>query len=100
MNPKTRQILLTTTPRDYYVELPFYEGCMDKLTHAGLYGIDCSMETLENLYDIEIDYYVRVNFSGFQDIVDALDGVEVYSDFAFTTTEGYYYDVESGFSVK
>ena len=92
VNPKTRQILLTTTPRDYYVELPFYEGCMDKLTHAGLYGIDCSMETLENLYDIEIDYYVRVNFSGFQDIVDALDGVEVYSDFAFTTTEGYYYD--------
>ena len=93
VNPKTRQILLTTTPRDYYVELPFYEGCMDKLTHAGLYGIDCSMETLENLYDVEIDYYVRVNFSGFQDIVDALDGVEVYSDYAFTTSGGgYYYD--------
>ena len=92
VNPKTRQILLTTTPRDYYIELPFYEGCMDKLTHAGLYGIDCSMETLENLYDIEIDYYVRVNFSGFQDIVDALDGVEVYSDMAFTSKDGYYYD--------
>ena len=93
VNPKTKQILLTTTPRDYYVELPFYEGCMDKLTHAGLYGIDCSMETLENLYDVEIDYYVRVNFSGFQDIVDALEGVEVYSDYAFTSSpEVYYFD--------
>lgn len=91
VNPKTRQILLTTTPRDYYVELPFYEGCMDKLTHAGLYGVDCSMQTLENLYGIDIDYYVRVNFSGFQDIVDALGGVEVYSDYSFTASAGGYY---------
>ncbi len=92
VNPQTRQILLTTTPRDYYVELPFYEGCWDKLTHAGLGGIECSIETLENLYDTEIDYYVRVNFSGFQDIVDALDGVEVYSEYAFTALEGQYFE--------
>ncbi len=91
VNPKTRQILLTTTPRDYYIELPFYDGCMDKLTHAGLYGVDCSMTTLENLYGIDIDYYVRVNFSGFQDIVDALGGVEVYSDYSFTASAGGYY---------
>lgn len=84
VNPNTRQIVLTTTPRDYYVELPFGEGCWDKLTHAGIYGIDCSMSTLEALYDLEIDYYARVNFSGFERIVDALGGVEVYSDYAFS----------------
>ncbi len=92
VNPTTKQILLTTTPRDYYVEQPIYDGTRDKLTHAGLWGIDCSMETLENLYDIDIDYYVRVNFSGFRDIIDALDGVEVYSEYAFSTSSGYYYD--------
>ena len=94
VNPNTRQILMTTTPRDYYVELPFGEGCWDKLTHAGNYGIDCSMQTLERLYDVEIDYYLRVNFSGFESIVDALGGVEVYSDYAFTSLHsGYYFDV-------
>lgn len=96
VNPSTRQIVLTTTPRDYYVELPFYSGCMDKLTHAGIYGIDCSIETLENLYDIDIDYYVRINFSGFQSIVEALGGVNVYSEYTFSTgkysfTQGYNY---------
>ncbi len=90
VNPKTKQILLTTTPRDYYVVQPVY-GSRDKLTHAGLWGVDHSMETLESLYDIDIDYYARVNFSGFQEIIDALDGVEVYSDYAFTTSDGMYY---------
>lgn len=97
VNPKTRQILLTTTPRDYYVELPFYEGCMDKLTHAGIYGIDTSMTTLENLYGIDIDYYVRVNFSGFESIVDALGGVEVYSEYSFSDYHGEYY-YEAGYN--
>ena len=93
VNPTTKQILLTTTPRDYYIELPFYSGCMDKLTHAGLYGIDISMQTLEDLYDIEIDYYVRINFSGFQNLIDALDGVTVYSEYDFTAYDGTHFDV-------
>jgi len=97
VNPKTKQILLTTTPRDYYVEQSVYEGARDKLTHAGLWGIDCSMETLENLYDIDIDYYVRVNFSGFEEIIDALDGVNVYSEYAFTTRGGSYF-FENGYN--
>lgn len=94
VNPKTKQILLTTTPRDYYVELASGEGRgrMDKLTHAGLYGIDCSMQTLEQLYGVEIDYYVRLNFSGFQSIVDALGGVEVYSEQAFCSLGGFWFD--------
>lgn len=96
VNPKTKQILLTTTPRDYYVELPFGEDCWDKMTHTGLFGIDCSIETLERLYDIDIDYYVRLNFSGFQGIVDALGGIEVYSDYSFYSLGGFYY--ESGYN--
>ena len=91
VNPNTRQILMTTTPRDYYVELPLGEGCWDKLTHAGNYGIDCSMQTLEALYDVEIDYYLRVNFSGFESIVEALGGVDVYSEYEFTATTGHYF---------
>lgn len=88
VNPATKQILLTTTPRDYYVELPYYG--MDKLTHASVTedGIHGSIATLENLYGIELNYYVRINFSGFQNIVDALGGVNVNSEFAFTTRDG------------
>ena len=92
VNPKTKQVLLTTTPRDYYVEQPYFDWSRDKLTHAGIWGIDCSMETLENLYDIDIDYYVRVNFSGFEDIVDALGGIEVWSDYSFSGLHGGYFE--------
>lgn len=84
INPTTKQILLTTIPRDYYVTLHGV-GEKDKLTHAGLLGIDTSIGTLEDLLDIDINYYVRVNFSTLEDIVDALDGVDVYSDVAFRT---------------
>lgn len=88
VNPETKQVLLTSTPRDYYVELPVSNGQKDKLTHAGIYGIDVSMETLENIYGIDIDYYVRVNFTGFEDIIDALGGITVDSDYTFTSIWG------------
>ena len=92
INPITKQILLNTTPRDYYVSLPFANGAMDKLTHAGIYGVDASMETLENLYDIDIDYYVRVNFTSLTRIVDALGGVIVNSPYEFKV-QGYSFNV-------
>lgn len=89
VNPQKKEILLVTTPRDYYIDLPVDgEYYKDKLTHAAIYGIDVSEAVLEDLYDINIDYYVRVNFSGFKNIVDALGGVEVYSDYAFQTADG------------
>ena len=74
VNPNTRQVLLLSTPRDYYVPLSIAdEGDLpDKLTHAGIYGIDVSKDTLAQFYDIDIDYYFRVNFTGFEDIIDAL----------------------------
>lgn len=86
VNPKTRQILLLSTPRDYFVPLSISNGVEDKLTHAGKYGIDVSMDTLEMLYDIDLDYYFKVNFSGFQQIIDALGGIDVDSQYEFSST--------------
>lgn len=85
INPKTRQILLLSTPRDYYIPLSISNGVEDKLTHAGEYGIDVSMDTLEMLYDINLDYYFKVNFSGFQQIIDALGGIDVDSQYDFSS---------------
>lgn len=86
INPKTRQILLLSTPRDYFIPLSISNGVEDKLTHAGKYGIDVSMDTLEMLYDINLDYYFKVNFSGFEQIIDALGGIDVDSQYEFSST--------------
>ena len=87
VNPKTKQILLINTPRDYYVTISSpqksLDGKKDKLTHAGIGGPNASRETLSNLYGIDITYYFKVNFSGFKEIVNALDGIEVDSEYAF-----------------
>lgn len=84
INTETHQILLISTPRDYFVPLDVgVEDAYDKLTHAGIYGMDVLKGTLENLYDINIDYYFRINFTGFVDVIDALGGIEVYSDYEF-----------------
>ena len=91
VNPDTRQVLLVSTPRDFYVPLPISNGVPDKLTHAGIYGVDVSIGTLEMLYGIDIDYYFRVNFSGFEKIVDALGGITVNSEKSFTSQDGYSY---------
>ena len=90
VNPKTRQILLINTPRDYYLPLDF-NGELDKLTHAGMYGVQESMAVLDNLYGTKTSYYGRINFWGLIDIVDALGGIDVYSDYAFDAAAG---DVE------
>lgn len=99
VNPNTHQILLVTTPRDYYVELPGISGGQnDKLTHAGIYGVDVSMATLGELYDVEPEFYARVNFTSLVQMVDALGGIDVYSEQAFTTSEaaGVVMDVKEG----
>lgn len=83
INPSEKKILLLTTPRDYYVPLSISGGVPDKLTHAGIYGVQVSMDTLSMLYEIPIDYYFRMNFVGFVDIIDALGGVDVYSEYDF-----------------
>ena len=76
VNPNTGIILMLNTPRDYYVTLHTKKQ-KDKLTHAGIYGIEESLMTLEDLYDIDISYYFRVNFTSFVTIVNKLDGIDV-----------------------
>ena len=91
VNPQTKQVALINTPRDYYVDLAGTNS-KDKLTHAGLYGVETSMATLGNLYGVNVDQYLRINFAGFISIIDAVGGVDVYSDQAFTSvgSPGYY----------
>ena len=95
VNRETKKILLTTTPRDSYV--PIADGGnnqKDKLTHAGIYGVDASIHTLENLYGIDLNYYARLNFTSFLKLIDLLGGVDVYNDQEFTAhTNGKFYSV-------
>lgn len=90
VNTNENKILLTSIPRDYYVLLPKYDE-YDKLTHAGIYGIDTSIDAIENLLDTKINYYVKVNFTSLIDVVDALEGIEVNSNYDFTTQDGYHF---------
>ena len=94
VNPKTKKVLLTSTPRDYYVKIPEISGdSRDKLTHAGIYGVDASMRTLEELYGIDITYFVRVNFDTLIKLVDAMDGLDVYVEYPFDAyTDEYHFD--------
>ncbi len=95
-NTKTRQLLLVSTPRDYFVPLSISGGVPDKLTHAGIYGISVSMDTLGMLYGIDINNYFRINFGGFINIIDALGGITVESDYDFSTS-GFHYNKGSNY---
>ena len=94
VNTDTHEILLVSTPRDYYVPLSISNGAPDKLTHAGIYGIDVCMDTLGMLYDIDINYYFRINFGGFVKVIDALGGITVDSDYDFDSKNilGYHFN--------
>lgn len=94
VNTDTHEILLVSTPRDYFVQLSISGGAPDKLTHAGIYGIDVCMDTLGMLYDIDINYYFRINFGGFVKVIDALGGITVNSDYDFDSKNilGYHFN--------
>ena len=96
VNMKTKHIVLINTPRDYYIPLSISDGEPDKLTHAGIYGVDVSMDTLEMLYNTDINYYLRMNFSGFEKIIDTLGGIDVESDYEFTSTLNPKYEYKEG----
>lgn len=96
VNPTTKQILMTSIPRDYYVTLA-NRGEKDKLTHAGLGGVENSVETIENFMGIDINYYARVNFTSLIEMVDALGGITVYSPVSFSTMHGGY-QVHEGYN--
>lgn len=83
VNPKTKQVLLTSIPRDSYVRLSGTTGYKDKLTHAGNYGINMSIDTIKDLLNIDINYYIRVNFTTLEKVIDSLGGIDVYSEYSF-----------------
>lgn len=87
VNPKTKNILMIHIPRDYYVQLHGKTGLKDKLTHAGaIGGVELSMSTIEDLLEIEIPYYLRVNFNSVVNLVDAIGGIRIYSDVNYSFT--------------
>ena len=88
INVAQGKVLFTNIPRDYYVSLDG-KNAKDKLTHAGIYGIDSSIKTIENLLDMNINYYLIVNFTSLEGIVDILDGIDINSNYAFTSIQGY-----------
>lgn len=92
VNKKMHKILLTTTPRDSYVKIAVKgNNQYDKLTHSGIYGIESSVKTLENLYGIKIDHYARVNFTTFMKLIDLVGGIDVKNDQDFTSYHGKYH---------
>ena len=88
VDPVKKKVLIVNTPRDYYVPLWGKSWTMDKLTHAGTWGVDTSMSTLSDLYGIEYNYYARVNVFSLIKIVDALGGITVHSDYEFYAASG------------
>ena len=90
VNPNTHKILLTSIQRDMYVQLHGTTGTKDKLTHAGIYGINMSRQTIEDFLDIDIPYYVRVNFDSVIKLVDTIGGVDIYNDVAFRGYSRYF----------
>lgn len=87
VNPNTKNILMIHIPRDYYVQLHGTTGNKDKLTHAGtIGGIEMSMGTIEDLLEIEIPYYIRVNFNAVVNLVDAIGGININSDVNYSFT--------------
>ena len=85
VNPTVHKVLLVNIPRDYYVQLHGTTGLKDKLTHAGLYGVDMSLNTVADLFEVKVNGYLKVNFNALTGVVDAVDGIDVYSDLTFNS---------------
>lgn len=98
INTSTRQVVLISTPPDFYVQLPNSGEAYDKLSNTGIYGVDCSIGALETLYDIDIDYYFRANLNGFRKLIDTLGGIMIYSDATYALNGYQYYAGENPLS--
>ena len=96
VNPSTGQLLMTSIPRDYQIFLQDKDGAMDKLTHTGFYGVESTMLAEENLLGIVANYYVKVNFTTVEKFIDAVGGVDVYSEYEFTPVKMKDWTVQEG----
>lgn len=90
VNPNTHEILLTNIPRDMEVKLHGIDGLNDKLTHAGIYGVDMTKSTLEDFLETDIKYYIRVNFDSVVEIIDSIGGIDIYNDHSFNSRGVYF----------
>lgn len=92
-NPKLEKVLFISIPRDSYVSVPCVGGYYDKFTHTGNFGMNCQIETIEELFNISINYYLRINFSSVTRIIDIMgDGVTLYNPYGFEGgAEEYYF---------
>lgn len=90
VNPTKGTISLVSIPRDMFVPFACKNDALDKLTHSGIYGINCTVKTIENFVGIDINYYVRMNFTSFIKIIDVIGNIDVYSNYDFTTVTGIY----------
>ena len=85
VNPKLNKVLLTSIPRDTVIQMPDKGGVNDKLTHTGIYGIGTTLGAVENLFGVDMNYYVKVNYTTVKKFIDAIGGIDVKSDFEFDT---------------
>ena len=93
VNPTTHQILMLGIPRDFYIPQVCQNNQKDKLTHTGMYGTACTVESVENFMNVPVNYYVEVNFNSLVNVVDALGGITVNSPYEFKGLyKGYYYN--------
>ena len=100
VNKDTHQIFLLTTPRDFYLPLSISGGALDKLTHAGGHGVDVSKDTLADFYEVNVEDYLKINFIGFEKLVDTLGGITVCSDYSFSEVleESAAIDIQEGWN--
>ena len=98
VNPTTAQILLTSIPRDYQIYMPDKDNAMDKLTHTGFYGVDTTIGAEENLLDTNINYFVKVNFTTVMMFIDAIGGIDVYSEYEFNPVKRDWWTVKKGWN--
>jgi LCP family protein required for cell wall assembly len=96
VNPKTQQILMTSIPRDYEIYMEEFDNAMDKLTHTGFYGVQTTIAAEEQLFDTEVNYYVKVNFTTVERFIDAVGGVDVESEYEFTPVKLKDWTVQEG----
>ncbi len=96
VNPKTGEILLTSIPRDYSIRMVNYGYATDKITHTGFYGVDDTIGAVEDLLDVKVNYYVKVNFTTVIKFIDAIGGIDVYSEYEFVPVKKKDWTVQKG----
>lgn len=102
VNPETKQVLLTSIPRDYYVDI--YENAKsrtigkDKLTHSAKNGISSTQATIEKLLGLDINYYLKMNYTSFLKVIDAIGGIDIYNPYGEFTTRVNFYKIKAGWN--